>query len=124
MHNDKNIIIGIDVGGSTTKIVGFEKTENGPRLIEPQIVRANDPVTSTYGAFGKFTAENNIELPDIEKIILTGVGSSYVTKPLYGLPCERAAEFDCISRGGILSLGSFRSDCCQHGHRHCDHSCG
>lgn len=94
-------IIGIDVGGSTTKIVGFQ----GGDMIAPQFVRASDPLTSLFGAFGKFTAENNIELSDIEKIILTGVGSSYVTKPLYGLPCERAAEFDCIARGGIYLSG-------------------
>ena len=94
-------IIGIDVGGSTTKIVGFQDGN----MIAPQFVKASDPLTSLFGAFGKFTVENNIELPDIEKIILTGVGSSYVTKPLYGLPCERAAEFDCIARGGIYLSG-------------------
>ena len=64
-------IIGIDVGGSTTKIVGFQ----GATMIAPQFVKASDPLTSLFGAFGKFTAENNIDLCDIEKIILTGVGS-------------------------------------------------
>ena len=48
------IIIGIDVGGSTTKIVGFE----GERMINPTHVKAGDPVASVYGAFGKFTSEN------------------------------------------------------------------
>lgn len=96
-----SVVIGIDVGGSTTKIVGFQ----GGEMIAPQFVKASDPLTSLFGAFGKFTAENNIELSDIEKIILTGVGSSYVKKPLYGLPCERAAEFDCIARGGIYLSG-------------------
>lgn len=94
-------IIGIDVGGSTTKIVGFR---NGA-MIAPQFVKASDPLTSLFGAFGKFTAENNISLSDIEKVILTGVGSSYVTKPLYGLPCERAVEFECVGRGGIYLSG-------------------
>ena len=94
-------IIGIDVGGSTTKIVGFQ----GDKMIAPQFVKASDPLTSLFGAFGKFTAENNIDLSDIEKIFLTGVGSSYITKPLYGLPCERVAEFDCIARGGIYLSG-------------------
>ena len=90
-------VIGIDVGGSTTKIVGFQ----GKEMITPQFVKASDPLTSLFGAFGKFTAENNIDLSDIEKIFLTGVGSSYITKPLYGLPCERVEEFDCIAKGGI-----------------------
>ena len=94
-------IIGIDVGGSTTKIVGFRDNE----MIAPQFVKATDPVTSLYGAFGKFTVENGIELSDIEKIQLTGVGSSYVTKPLYGIACERAVEFECVGRGGIYLSG-------------------
>ena len=95
-------IIGIDVGGSTTKIVGFQ----GDVMIAPQFVKASDPLTSLFGAFGKFTAQNNIELDDIEKVFLTGVGSSYVTKPIYGLDCERVAAFDCIARGGIMELFS------------------
>jgi len=94
-------IIGIDVGGSTTKIVGFQ----GDVMITPQFVKASDPLTSLFGAFGKFTAQNGIELSDIEKVIMTGVGSSYVTKPIYGLPCDRAVEFDCIARGGIYLSG-------------------
>ncbi len=91
-------ILGIDVGGSTTKIVGFEK--NG-RLIDPIFVKANDPVTSIYGAFGKFLDENRLELKNIEKVMVTGVGSSYINKPLYGLECRHVAEFNCIGLGGL-----------------------
>lgn len=94
-------IIGIDVGGSTTKIVGFR----AGKIIAPQFVQATDPITSLYGAFGKFTAENGIELSDIEKVILTGVGASYVTQPLYGLSCEKANEFECVGRGGLYLSG-------------------
>ena len=65
----KNTVIGIDVGGTTTKIVGFRKTAQGEKeLITPQFVRATDPLTSIYGAFGKFTAENGLELADIDRI--------------------------------------------------------
>ncbi len=97
----KKAILGIDVGGSTTKIVGF----SGDAIIAPQLVKAADPLTSLYGAFGKFTDENEIELSDIEKVILTGVGASYVAKPLYGLSCETANEFDCVGRGGLYLSG-------------------
>ena len=59
-------VIGIDVGGSTTKIVGMKKDDGGNiSLIEPQFVRATDAVTSVYGAFGKFTMQNGIELKNI-----------------------------------------------------------
>lgn len=90
-------IVGIDVGGSTTKIVAF----HGESMIEPQLVTARDPITSLYGAFGKFTSENKLGLADIEKVILTGVGSSHLKEPIYALPCEKASEFECVARGGL-----------------------
>ena len=94
------VTIGIDIGGSTTKIVGFS-SDPTHTLIDPLSVRATDPVTSVYGAFGKFLTQNNLELSDIEKVSITGVGSKYITKPLYGLPCENVPEFRCIGLGGL-----------------------
>jgi len=105
MQDSKNIIIGIDVGGSTTKIVGFRREKKGLELISPQIVRANDPVTSTYGAFGKFTDENRIPIGSIERVMMTGVGSSYVKHDLYGLDCRRVEEFRAIGLGGVYLSG-------------------
>lgn len=104
-----SIIIGIDVGGSTTKIVGFSHEDGKKRLIEPQFIRANDPVTATYGAFGKFTDENNIPISEIKKVVMTGVGSSYVKRDLYGIECERVPEFTCIGKGGLYLSGLDRA---------------
>ncbi|MBQ8321506.1 MAG: pantothenate kinase [Clostridia bacterium] len=100
-------VIGIDVGGSTTKIVGFRYDTKTKKydLIEPQLVKANDPVTATYGAFGKFTDENNLKFSDITKVMMTGVGSAYVRKNLYGLDCARVEEFNSIGRGGLYLSG-------------------
>lgn len=96
-----SVIIGIDVGGSTTKIVGFRTDGNKRELIEPQFVRANDPITATYGAFGKFTDENRLSINEIDKIMMTGVGSSFVKRDLYGLECVRVPEFNGIGLGGL-----------------------
>ena len=100
-----SVIIGIDVGGSTTKIVGLKTEADNISLIEPQLVRANDPITATYGAFGKFTDENGLDIKDINRVMMTGVGSSYVKHNLYGLNCQRVAEFDSIGRGGLYLSG-------------------
>lgn len=100
-----SVIIGIDIGGSTTKIVGFKEKGGKFELVEPQLVRANDPVTATYGAFGKFTDENSMNISDISKIMMTGVGASYVKHNLYGLDCGRVAEFDSIGTGGLYLSG-------------------
>ncbi|MBR5242286.1 MAG: pantothenate kinase [Clostridia bacterium] len=99
------MVLGIDVGGSTTKIVGFRTDGDRRELIEPQFVRANDPLTATYGAFGKFTDENGIDISDISKVMITGVGASYVKRSLYGLDCERVPEFGGIGRGGLYLSG-------------------
>ncbi len=99
-------IIGIDVGGSTTKIVGFRKGENGQNeLIAPQFVRATDPITSIYGAFGKFTAQNGLSLSDISRVMITGAGASYVGDSLYSLECHKVPEFSCIGIGGLYLSG-------------------
>ncbi|MBQ7422200.1 MAG: type II pantothenate kinase [Prevotella sp.] len=82
-------VIGIDVGISTTKIVGI----SNKKVISPLRVKATDPITSLYGAFGKYLYDNKIELRDVEKVMLTGVGSAYIDKPVYGLSTGHAEEF-------------------------------
>jgi len=99
-------VIGIDIGGSTTKIVGLRTDSDGKQvLIEPQFVRATDAVTSVYGAFGKFTMQNNLALGDIDRVLMTGVGSSFISKPLYSLECEKVSEFRCVGKGGLYLSG-------------------
>jgi type II pantothenate kinase len=100
-----SVVIGIDVGGSTTKIVGFREKDGRRELIQPQFVKANDPITSIYGAFGKFTDENSLSLSQISKVHMTGVGSSYITKGLYGLNTVRVPEFRSIGLGGLYLSG-------------------
>ncbi len=97
-----SVIIGIDVGGSTTKIVGFTSDK---KIIEPMFVQANDQKTSTYGAFGKFTDANGIKLSEIERIMITGVGSTFIGDELYSIPCEHVREFDANGRGALYLSG-------------------
>ncbi len=101
------VVIGIDVGGSTTKIVGFDvQCENkSHRLIAPIFVRATDPITSIYGALGKFTMENGLSLDDIDQVMMTGVGSSHIDRPLYTLKCSGVPEFSSIGKGGLYLSG-------------------
>ena len=95
-------VIGIDVGGSTTKIVGFDENKN---LIEPMFIHANDQITSIYGAFGKFTLENDLKLENVDKVMVTGAGASYMSQPIYALDCISVPEFECIGRGGLYLSG-------------------
>lgn len=98
-------IIGIDIGGSTTKIVGFH---NG-KIFGPNIVKATDPIASVYGAFGKFMSENDLELKNIDKVMVTGAGSSYIKEKLYGIPTGKVDEFKATGMGGLFLSGLKRS---------------
>ncbi len=91
-------IIGIDIGGSTTKIVGFDDKT----MISPLLVRANDPIASVYGAFGKFLNTHSLKIDDIERIMITGVGSSFINSRLFGIPTGKVDEFMAIGMGGLF----------------------
>ena len=67
-------IIGIDIGGSTTKIIGLKDGV----ILGSDRVRASDPLTSAYGAFGHFLDDQGLKLPEIDKVMVTGVGSSFL----------------------------------------------
>ena len=97
-----SIIIGIDVGGSTTKIVGYT---DKVRLVGRLKVEAADPQTSAYGALGKFVNEHNLTLKDIQHIIVTGVGSALFQKKIYGIATSTVDEFKAIGLGGLALSG-------------------
>ena len=94
----KKIVIGIDVGISTTKIVGIN--EQG-MVISPIRIKATDPITSLYGAFGKYLHDNQISLSEVEHVMLTGVGSAYIDEPIYGLPTSKSEEFSADGLGAM-----------------------
>ncbi len=92
------VILGIDIGGSSTKIVGLH--ENGT-VIDMLRVKAEDPLTSLYGALGNFLATHSLKLTDIGHIALTGVGASYVDGDIYGVRTIKVEEFPSVGVGGL-----------------------
>lgn len=94
-------IIGIDIGGSTTKIVGLRNGE----ILNPLQVRATDPLTSVYGAFGRYISENSLILSDIAEVKVTGVGSTYMKENVYGIQTAHIDEFRAIGLGGLYMSG-------------------
>lgn len=96
-----SIVIGIDVGISTTKIVGIKNMQ----VVSPLRTTAADPVASLYGAFGKYLYDNHIELSDVEQVALTGVGAAYIDRPVYGLPTRKCDEFLADGLGARFESG-------------------
>ena len=98
-----SIVIGIDVGLSSTKILGIE---NGKRIKSPMCVKGiEDPEAALYGALGKYISENDIDLNDIEHLMITGVGTKQVKSPIYELPTEFVDEFMANGLGARFDSG-------------------
>ena len=96
-----SIVVGIDIGGSTTKIAGFREDE----MLVPVQISASNAIASLFGAFGKFLYDNKLELSDIQQVNLTGVGSSEVKQSIYGLPTYLVDEFTANGVGGGYFAG-------------------
>ena len=99
--SNMGIVIGIDVGISTTKIVGLREG----RVVSPIRITAADQVTSLYGAFGKYLHDNKIALQDVEQVMLTGVGAGYIDEPMYGIPTQKVDEFVADGLGARFESG-------------------
>ena len=56
-----------------------------------------------------FLSENNLGIPDIDKVMFTGVGSSFIKGNLFGIPTEKVDEFLAIGQGGSLLAGTKRA---------------
>ena len=95
------MILGIDIGGTTTDIAGLQDGE----IINPVSVKANDAIASAAGALGKFVELNNVPLSEIEFIASTGVGSNQIRNALLGIPVRKIDEFDAIGTAGAYLSG-------------------
>jgi type II pantothenate kinase len=95
------LIIGIDIGATTTKAVSVE---NG-KLIRKVKTKASDAVTAATGAFGKIVLENEIAMNVIRGIRITGVGAAQIKNDIFGIPTVRVDEIKAIGTGGMFLSG-------------------
>jgi len=95
------LIIGIDIGSTTTKAVSIESG----KLTRKIKTRASDAVTAATGAFGKIVLENGIRIEEIEKIEITGAGASKIKNDIFGIPTGRVNEIEAIGIGGMFLSG-------------------
>jgi type II pantothenate kinase len=95
------MIIGIDIGTTTTKAVSIQ----GGQVIHKVKTRALDAVTSATGAFGKMIVENGIDISKIHRIMITGAGAGKLKDDLFGIPTGKADEIQSIGTGGMFLAG-------------------
>jgi type II pantothenate kinase len=95
------LIIGIDIGSTTTKAVSIEDG----KLTRKIKTKALDAITAATGAFGKIVLENGIRIDAIEKIEITGAGASKIKNDIFGIPTGRVNEIEAIGVGGMFLSG-------------------
>jgi len=93
------MIIGIDIGGSTTDAVLLD---GGIRVVT---VEANDPFAAAAGALGKLVAKLPGALHDVHRIAATGAGAASLGSDLLGVPVTSVSEIDAIGVGGTTLAG-------------------
>ncbi len=88
------MIIGIDIGGSTTDAVLLN---DDLRVVT---VEANDPVAAAAGALGKLVSNLRHRLVDVQMIAATGGGARFLGDELLGVPVRTVSEIVAIGVGG------------------------
>ncbi len=94
------MIVGIDIGGSTTDAVLLDQGEFPVVTIE-----ANNPVAAAAGALGKLVADFDLSLDRISRIAATGSGARALPNNLLGRPVTKVDEFTAIGIGGTSLAG-------------------
>ncbi|MBN1785792.1 MAG: pantothenate kinase [Candidatus Methanofastidiosa archaeon] len=99
------MIVGIDIGGTTTDAVALE----GENILSLISITAGDPITAAAGALGKLIETLKCSLSDVSIVAVTGVGSSRLGGTLLGIPVIKVDEFTSIGTGGSFLTGIDRA---------------
>jgi type II pantothenate kinase len=97
VNGGEKMIVGIDIGSTITKAVLL----HSDTILSKIKTRTVESVVSATGVLGKIIEETGISLHDIEKIILTGVGSLQIQKNIFNLPTKKVDEITAIGYGGL-----------------------
>lgn len=97
-----SIIIGIDAGISSTKIIGIE---NGKHIMVPMAVKSNGESMAIDDVLGKYLHEHNISPENVEQVMLTGIGAKGQKSPILGRPASRVDEFIANGIGARFDSG-------------------
>lgn len=105
------MIVGIDIGGSTTDAVLLDGGE-----IEVVTIETGDPLAAAAGALGKLLSTVGGGLADIQAIAVSGGGARWLGDQLFGVPVVKVPEIQAIGVGGsslaeksaalVVSLGT------------------
>ena len=91
-------IIGVDLGTSGTKLAA-----RGPQRLSFQRRPTVRGETLAARAVEQFLDWAEVPRNEVDRLVLTGVRTSFFTRPLLGLPTFTVPEFEAIGRGGMVA---------------------
>lgn len=103
--NTMEVILGIDMGGSATKLVSLGADGGVISMLQ---LPAQEQLSGLSAMLDTFLRDNNLSPLDVRRVVLTGVGASYVDGDIGGLPTCKVDEFLASSTGALALSGQER----------------
>ncbi len=95
------LVVGIDIGGSTTKAAAVQNGET----VGLTAIQSLEPIAAASGALGKLLSDLGQGLRDIELVAVTGVGAQRIPERILDLPVHRVDEMIAVGTGGLALTG-------------------
>ena len=96
------IVIGLDVGTSTTKILAMNEAKE---ILYTERVSASEQLTSLFGAVGSLLYKTGLRLDQVCRFMTTGVGASFIEGDILGIPTSKVPEIEAMGEGGLFLAG-------------------
>ena len=93
------IVIGLDVGSSTTKIAAINEARE---ILCAERVAASESLSSPEAAVNFFLSQKGLQPEQISCIMATGVGASFIKEDILGIPTSRVPEIEVMGEGGLF----------------------
>ena len=104
--NDMTPRIGIDIGGTNTKIVVLRRDEGPVTSLSPS---GADPAASVRDLLTRFLWKHGLSAGSFSEIVLTGQRATFIRENLLGIPTRIADEIRSIGLGGLYLSGLDRA---------------
>ncbi len=95
------LVVGIDIGGSTTKAAAVQDGE----VVGLTAIQSLESIAAASGALGKLLSDLGRGLRDIELVAVTGVGAQRIPDRILDLPVQRVDEMVAVGTGGLALTG-------------------
>ena len=95
-------VLGVDIGSTATKIVVLN-AQRQPVVMDR--MSASDPKASLFAAVGSVLYDLGIAVSEVEALMMTGMGASYIKGDVLGIPVRKVTEFDALGAGGLYLSG-------------------